>query len=1490
MASLLPDYMVPAAYVCLSSLPLTLNGKVNRRALPAPDDEAFSRQQYEEPRGEMEEKLAAIWSELLGIERISRNDNFFALGGNSLLIVRMRLELRKAGLDTSVKKIFDAPTLLALADTLGKRQPVSIPTNLITEDTTKMTPDMLPLIDLSQEEIDFLVARVPGGIDNIQDIYGLTPLQEGILFHHMKAEHGDPYLFINLVKFVDKRALERYATALQYVIERHDILRTIFIWEGLSEPAQVVLRRVPSLLTEVPLGDTDEPVLEQLNSYYNPRHYKLDLKQAPLLRLITAPTSEGDWVVLQLFHHIISDHITLQQLNVEVQTIIERQNDQLATPTPFRHLVAQTRLGVSQAEHIQFFKKMLADVEAPTLPFGLNDVHDNGMELDVAHLDLPQELNNQLRLHARHWRVTLTSLCHLAWAQVVARASGSEKVVFGTVLLGRLQSGEGNDRAMGLLVNTLPLKVDIDGTTVEDAVRKTHARLSSLLEHEHATLALAQRCSGIPATLPLFSALMNCRHKSQTGQITVSIPGMSILGSERRTNYPLSLSVDDDDNSLSLTVKVVSSISAARVCGYMQQALVSLADALIYTPQQHIRTLTIMPQEEREMLLGSWNQMTVNFPPRRLHELFQAQVERDGQAIAVECEGETLTYAELNIQANRLAHYLIAKGVKPEDLIAICVRRSTKMIVALLGILKSGGAYLPLDPVYSGQRLTNILKDAEPLLLLVDATGRKALGEHQVSVIDVDNALFDNLPIDNPNSVKLGLKPVHLSHVVYTSGTTGTPKGVMVEHQQISRFFEVAHKKFGINKHDKWSLFHSISLSVSVWEIWGALFNGAQLAIVPYNTGRSPQEFYDWVCSREITVLVQPPSAFKMFMQAKNISSRSDLLRYVFIRGEELSPMIVKNWNENNANTQTVLINVYGTTETPSAIYKRIEVSKYLHTIGRPFSDLRVYLLDAKGELVPLGAEGELYIGGAGVTRGYLNRPELTAERFLTDPFSENQTARMYRTGDLARYLPDGNLVYLGRNDQQVKIRGFRIEPGEIGARLMEHPSVREAVIQPWKNETDSDTRLVAYVVADPDASLANNLRTYLASLLPDYMVPAAYVCLSSLPLTPNGKLDRRALPAPDDEAFSRQLYESLQGEMEGKVAAIWSELLGIERISRNDNFFELGGHSLLVMRFANLIKKHYDIRVSAQALFSFPILKDLAEKITNSSDNMYSDVAIPARRNGDQAPIFLLPSGDGDISHAFELAHEIDKNIPVYVLPWSSPEKVQPSSIEEMANKMIPLIKKVHPNGPCAVAGYSSGGILAYEVTNQLINIGYPVSFLGLIDTYPPYASISYNETDVFLLFITMKSPFFNSLNDSEWWERVFKLSLPEAIEEVKQKNVDLKNKDIDWEVLLLKQRIQYKTICEVYNINPISTTVNLYKATEFERSLIGNEFLEKKFEKYKEKFDIEEFFNRPKSGWEVYNLPSLHVIPVKGTHSTMMTDPTNRSLLGGMVTPRLT
>ncbi|XP_055301721.1 dimodular nonribosomal peptide synthase-like [Sitodiplosis mosellana] len=891
--------------------------------------------------------------------------------------------------------------------------------------------------------------------------------------------------------------------------------------------------------------------------------------------------------------------------------------------------------------------------------------------------------------------------------------------------------------------------------------------------------------------------------------------------------------------------------------------------------KQPVAKLDLLPKDERDLLLFTWNQETKTYPPACcLHQLFEKQVERDGEAIAVECKGKTLSYSELNAQANRLAHYLIARGVKPDDRIALCVERSTTMLVAILGILKAGGAYVPLDPVYSSQRLTDILQDANPIFLLADAVGQKALGEHQVPVVDLDKSLPDDLQIDNPDMIKLGLNPTHLAYIIYTSGSTGTPKGVMVEHKQVVRLFEATREHFDFNKEDKWCLFHSFSFDVSVWEMWGALSNGSQLSIVYVH---SSDEFHDWICAREITVLSQTPSAFKSLMLAKNTLPNFNRLRYLIFAGEAFDPLIAKEWWEKYEKNGTVLVNMYGPTETIHATYQRIDSLENAYSIGRPLADLRAYLLDSYGEPVPLGAEGELYIGGAGVARGYLNRPELTAERFLTDPFSDNPAARMYRTGDRVRYLPDGNLVYMGRMDQQVKIRGFRIELGEIEAHLVEHPQVHEAVVQVQSYGSGSEARLVAYVVADGDISLVQNLRTHLSKLLPDYMIPAAYMRLPSLPLTPNGKLDRRALPAPDDDAFVRQQYEAPQSEMEEKLANIWREVLGIERISRHDNFFELGGHSLHVIHFINKAK-YYDVHIDARVVFSFPILKDLAEQISKRFNRLYCDTAIPVRQYGNEAILFVLPDCRGDISYAFELAHDIDKNIPVYVLPWSSPESEQPSSIEEMASTTIEHMQKIQANGPYSIAGYSAGGILAYETAKQLINRGQEISFLGLIDTYLFHPE-GLGGTLMFLTYLLHKYPSFTTLNDSKWWARVIELPLNEAVDAIKETGFE--NIDIDWEVLLSKQRYNYKDLCASMKVDALPIKTYLFRAINLFAFPAALEPLADALKRYVDMF--EQLFNLPNLGWENSNSSAdFHVIDVDGDHFTLMTDPKSRASLG--------
>ncbi|WP_338861871.1 amino acid adenylation domain-containing protein (plasmid) [Mycetohabitans rhizoxinica] len=1332
VASALPEYMVPSAFVRLDAFPLTPGGKLDRRALPAPDAQAFAHQAYEAPQGELETTLAAIWSELLGVDKISRRDSFFALGGHSLLAVQLIERLRRRGLGMSVRALFDTPVLSALAQSLGQHRDVVVPPNVMTPETTVLTPSMLPLIELTQADIDHIVKQVPGGITNIQDIYALSPLQDGILFHHVLATEGDPYLLITQFAFDSRERLDQYLHALQQVIDRHDILRTAFVWEGVSMPAQVVWRYARLPVTELTLDPTDGPIAEQLAQRFDPRHTRMDLTQAPLLRFAIAQDNDGRWQVVQLLHHLIGDHSTAEMMHAEVQAFIAGEGRTLPAAQPFRNLVAQAHLGVSQAEHEHFFTDMLADIEEPTLPFGLAQVHHDGAHVREAHRMLPQALNDRLRAHARRLGVSLASLCHLAWAQVLARTSGQQHVVFGTVLFGRMQAGEGADRAMGLFINTLPLRVDLDGS-VQACVRDTHARLAALLEHEHASLALAQRCSGVPAGTPLFSALLNYRHNAMDSNGRGGLPGVELLSAQERTNYPLTLSVEDFGQALGLTAQSVPSLEPERVCAYMQQALHSLADALEATPDIAVQQLQVLPEAERQLLLNTWNATQRDYPSHLcIHQLFEAQVERTPEAPALVYEDQTFSYAQLNAQANRLAHQLIEWGVKPDARVAICVQRSAALVVGLLAILKAGGAYVPLDPSYPSERLVHILTDAAPNIVLADAAGRAALGEAALAECTVlDPATLPALPDTNPSVA--GLTARHLAYVIYTSGSTGTPKGVQNEHQALVNRLVWMQQAYGLTTADRVLQKTPVSFDVSVWEFFWTLLNGATLVVAAPDVHKDPAALIELIIRQRITTAHFVPSMLSVFLHNEGVQHCTSVKRLI-CSGEALPGASVRLCQTLLPGAQ--LYNLYGPTEAAIDVTAWTCPANYTEDtvpIGRPIANIRIYLLDAHGQPVPLGAVGELYIGGAGVARGYLNRPELTAERFVPDPFSEDADARLYKTGDLARYLPDGNLEFLGRNDDQVKIRGFRIEPGEIEACLTAHPQVRDAVVLACGE--GSDKRLVAYVVAEADESLASTLRAQVAASLPEYMVPSAFVRLDAWPLTPNGKLDRRALPAPDDQALARQAYEVPQGELETTLAMIWAELLGVKRISRHDSFFALGGHSLLAVQMISRSRTALGLSISMRTLFEAPTLAALAQRVSaqdSEQDDSFA-VLLPIQPHGTRPALFCVHPVSGLSWHYRGLSSHLEADQPVYGLQARGLDGVSSPAptIEAMAADYIDQIRRIQPNGPYYLLGWSLGGNVVHSMATQLEQQGERVALLAVLDATPDHAQ-RHDESEV--------------------------------------------------------------------------------------------------------------------------------------------------------------
>ena len=1182
LAQELAEHMIPSAFVVLDAFPLTPNGKVDRKALPAPDQSAVAARQYETPQGAVEVAVAGIWQELLKLEQVGRQDQFFELGGHSLLAAQLTARVRQElGREVKLRALFQHPALAAFAALVEAAPRSAHSTIMLADRSVPLAPSF------AQQRLWFL--------DQLDHAAGAA--------YHMPVA-------LRLQGKLDQPALK---AALDRIVARHESLRTT-----LADVDGQTVQVIAAPDAGFALCERDLSALSGHERQYAVQRLAddeavqpFDLAAGPLIRGQLLRLAEDEHVLLITQHHIISDGWSIGVLVREVSALYAAfsagQADPLA-PLAIQYAdYAAWQRGWLQGEVHQaqstFWKEALcgapALLELPTDRPRPAVQSYAGAAVTVV-LDAP--LTAGLKALAQKHGATLFMTLLTGWAALLARLSGQDDVVVGTPVANRQRTEV--EELIGFFVNTLALRVKLEGDpSVAELLAKVKAH--TLGAYDHQDLPFEQVVEAVQPVRsmshsPLFQVLLNL--DNAPGERTLHLRDLAIEmldPAHITTHFDLSLALAHKEAEAGATlegyIEYASNLFDASTIERLAVHLETLLRAMVADDAAPISRLALLTDTQRQQVLSTFNDTERDYPKDKLiHQLFEEQVHARPDATAIVYDGVALSYAELNRRANQLAHSLRAMGVKPDQCVATCMERSSAMIVAWLGILKAGAAYVPLDPGYPADRIAFMLDDCAPVAILVESALADVLPPSVIPVFVTDAPVTAQAIAArsdaNIDAAAIGLHGAHLAYLVYTSGSTGMPKGVMIEHHNVLQLV-INEPCVEITPAESMVYCANPAFDASTWEVWGALLNGAKLLIVTQDELLDPVAFGALLDKESASILQLTAGLFHQYAEA--LASNFSKLNYLLFGGDKANLTTVAQVFCNSRPRH--LVHTYGPTET-TTFTTTFEVGQsiaeaHVLPIGRPIANTRIHILDGHLQPVPVGVAGEMFIGGAGVARGYLKRAELTAERFIADPFSGQPGARLYKTGDLARWLPDGNVEFIGRNDFQVKIRGFRIELGEIETRLAACEGVHEALVMA-REEGAGDKRLVAYLTAHDGAVLeAGSLRTQLAHHLADFMIPSAFVVLDTLPLTPNGKVDRKALPAPDQSAVAGSAYEAPQGALEEAVARIWQELLKLQRVGRQDHFFELGGHSLLAVQLMGRMRQELAREVSLRELFLHPTL-----------------------------------------------------------------------------------------------------------------------------------------------------------------------------------------------------------------------------------------------------------------------------------------------------------
>ncbi|MGN4562422.1 amino acid adenylation domain-containing protein, partial [Bacillus cereus group sp. MYBK5-2] len=1094
----------------------------------------------------------------------------------------------------------------------------------VMKERAELTPSDIIFKGMAIETLDFIVEETMH-IGEIENVYPLTPMQKGMLFHSLMNPQSKAYFEQTTFDIEGSMNIGAFVRSLKQLIQRHAIFRTNFVNIGNDEPLQIVYRNREVDFHFEDLQEMEESSREEWIKKYTAadKERGFNLAEDALMRMAILRTNEQTYHVIWSFHHILMDGWCIPLVTKDIfetyYAIQGQREPNLSVVTPYSNYIEWLE-AQDYEESSQYWNDYLEGYEGQTvLPRVPSSRENESYALGNLVWNLGQKLTEQLKQVANSNQVTLNTLMQTAWGVLLQRYNNSTDVVFGSVVSGRPSEIVGVQNIIGLFINTIPVRIRCEAEESFVEVMKRNQK-QAIATHAYDTYPLYEIQAQTEQKQDLISHIMvfenypleqQLEHSENRSEIDLMIKNVSMT---EQTNYDFNVTVipgEEMQVQFEYNTNVYDSASIERVRGH----LIQIIKQIVNNPQTCIQDLELVTAEEKIEILEMFNDTAAEYPREKtIHQLFEEQVERTPNHVAVVFENQQLTYRELNARANQLARILRNEGVQEDQLVGVMVERSIELIVGILGILKAGGAYVPLDPEYPKERIEYILEDSGTNILLL----QQHLQGHvffKGKVIDLDDMSIYN---KDDSNLEISTRPSGLVFVIYTSGSTGKPKGVLIEHHSVLNFLQTLEARTLLDEKDIVLQKSTISSDASIWELFWGLIKGARLYLLEPGGEKDPATLVRAIQNYKVTHLEFVPSMLQAFVEyIESFSNVETLtsLRYVSVGGEKLSAHLADKFHKVlTVPNGTLLYNTYGPTEATVEVtsFVCLEAGKYENIpIGKPNLNTQMYILNDKLEIQPIGVVGELYTGGVGVARGYLNRPDLTKERFVENPFIPGE--RMYRTGDLARWLPDGNIEYIGRIDHQVKIRGYRVELGEVESALEKVELVREAVVVA-RESIDGLIQLYAYFIGDESLTVAQ-LREELSQELPDYMIPSYFVQLMQMPLTPNGKVDRKALPEPEGNLQTGIEYVAPRTRVEKQLIEIWKEVLFNEHIGIKHNFFDVGGHSLRATTLVSKIHKQMNINVTVRDVFKYQTVEQMAEFITSIKEETYLSIPMASRR-----------------------------------------------------------------------------------------------------------------------------------------------------------------------------------------------------------------------------------------------------------------------------------